>query len=162
MGDIIDTANDPLNDKQRLFAREYIIDHNAAAAARRAGYAQKDARKTGWRLTHTDTVAAEIARLEADIANELGATAAWVVQGFIDVYNDAMTGAPRSDRNGNIIEYEGSPIIEKGLAAANQALDRIGRMHGLFTDRTEVTHTGTVYTLHIDTDLHPDGGDDGT
>lgn len=36
--------------KQELFTREYLVDMNGAAAARRAGYAEKNAASTACRL----------------------------------------------------------------------------------------------------------------
>ena len=75
-------------------------------------------------------VRAEVARLEADIANELGATAAFVVQGLIDNATDG-----------------------DNTAARNRALELLGKMQGLFTERSEITHHGVVYTLDIDTEL---------
>ena len=38
---------DGLTNKQALFCREYLIDLNATAAAKRAGYSQKTAMKIG-------------------------------------------------------------------------------------------------------------------
>jgi phage terminase small subunit len=67
---------------QRLFVAEYLIDHNAAAAARRAGYSERTARKIGQEnLTKPDIRAAiekateeRLARLgvRADLAGDLG------------------------------------------------------------------------------------------
>ena len=39
-----------LNNRQRAFAREYLKDFNAKAAATRAGYSAKTAHAQGWRL----------------------------------------------------------------------------------------------------------------
>lgn len=39
-----------LNDKQKRFAREYVIDLNATRAAIRAGYSEKTAKSQGQRL----------------------------------------------------------------------------------------------------------------
>lgn len=48
-----------LNDKQRRFAQEYLIDLNATQAAIRAGYSAKTAKAQGARLlTHVDVQAA--------------------------------------------------------------------------------------------------------
>jgi phage terminase small subunit len=40
----------PLNLKEEIFCREFIIDLNAAAAAARAGYSVKTAKQQAWRL----------------------------------------------------------------------------------------------------------------
>ena len=48
-----------LNEKQKQFVREYLIDLNATQAAIRAGYSEKTARSQGQRLlTHVDIAAA--------------------------------------------------------------------------------------------------------
>lgn len=54
-----------LNDKQKRFAAEYIIDLNATQAAIRAGYSEKTAKSQGQRLlTHVD-IKAEIAKAKS-------------------------------------------------------------------------------------------------
>lgn len=49
-----------LNEKQKRFAAEYIIDLSATAAAKRAGYSEKTAHSNGSRLLKHDGVKAEI------------------------------------------------------------------------------------------------------
>jgi len=55
----------PLSGKRRDFCEQFVIDHNGAAAARRAGYSAKTAKEQAARLLTNVHVAAEIARLEA-------------------------------------------------------------------------------------------------
>jgi len=68
------TKKGKLTDKQALFVKEYLIDLNAAAAARRAGY------KSKWAATNTDkllsntNIQAEIQRLKAEKAGNLDIT----------------------------------------------------------------------------------------
>ena len=52
--------SDGLNPKQKMFAREYIIDMNATQAAIRAGYSEKTAYSQGQRLLKNVEVQAEI------------------------------------------------------------------------------------------------------
>jgi len=52
-----------LNDKQKAFCREYIIDLNATQAAIRAGYSKKAATPTASRLLMKVNIQAEIKRL---------------------------------------------------------------------------------------------------
>jgi phage terminase small subunit len=40
------------NDKQKAFAKEYLVDLNATQAAIRAGYSTKSARRIGYQLLH--------------------------------------------------------------------------------------------------------------
>ena len=55
-----------MNSKRERFCEEYLVDSNAAAAARRAGYSVKTARSQGQRLLTFDDTKAEIARLQAE------------------------------------------------------------------------------------------------
>lgn len=54
-----------LDPKRAEFARQYLLDYNAAAAARRAGYATGSAKVTACRMLADDLVQAEIQRLIA-------------------------------------------------------------------------------------------------
>lgn len=55
-----------LNDKQRRFVDEYLIDLNATQAATRAGYSQKTARQQGERLlSNADIQTALTSRMKA-------------------------------------------------------------------------------------------------
>ncbi len=55
-----------LTPRQRRFVDEYLIDLNATAAARRAGYSEKAARSYGTRLVKRPHVAAAIAAAKSD------------------------------------------------------------------------------------------------
>lgn len=46
-----------LSAKQKRFVEEYAVDCNASAAARRAGYSQKTAKETGYRLLRQPHIA---------------------------------------------------------------------------------------------------------
>lgn len=63
-----------LNDKQKRFVDEYLVDLNATAAAKRAGYSEKTARSQGQRLlTHVDIQAA-IQKRQARLRGKLEIT----------------------------------------------------------------------------------------
>lgn len=63
-----ESAPRELTPKQEQFCLEYLIDLNASAAARRAGYAEKDADVQGPRLLGNVRVADRIASLKAERA----------------------------------------------------------------------------------------------
>lgn len=46
-----------MNEKQRLFVQEYLVDLNATQAAKRAGYSEKTAGSTGWELLQKPEIA---------------------------------------------------------------------------------------------------------
>lgn len=64
-----------LNDRQRLFVSEYMIDLNATQAAIRAGYSPRSAHVDGPRLLSNASVSAAIARAQADRSKRTGITA---------------------------------------------------------------------------------------
>lgn len=81
---------DKLNDKQRLFIAEYLIDGNATRAATAAGYSARTAHAQGSRLLSHVDVAAEIRRLKEERLAKLGITAEAVLEewrriGFSDL-----------------------------------------------------------------------------
>lgn len=62
-----------LTPKQARFAEEYVLDHNATAAALRAGFAPKSARVTACRLLKANrAVQAAVEAQEALVAAEMG------------------------------------------------------------------------------------------
>lgn len=65
--------------KQCRFVEEYLIDLNAAHAARRAGYSKRSAAQQGYRLLADAAVAGAIAREQAARATRTGVTADRVI-----------------------------------------------------------------------------------
>ena len=51
-----------MNDRQRKFITEYLVDLNATQAARRAGYSERTANEQGSRLLANASIKAEIDR----------------------------------------------------------------------------------------------------
>jgi len=69
--------------KQRRFVKEYVKDHNATAAARRAGYSERSAKQTGYDLLHLPQYAhvqEAIREEEERIAQRLEVTAERIQQ----------------------------------------------------------------------------------
>ena len=69
-----------MNDKQRQFAREYIVDFNATQAAISAGYSPKTAYSQGQRLLKNVEVAAYVDELKRERAQRTQVTADKVVR----------------------------------------------------------------------------------
>lgn len=159
---------DKLNPKQLRFAQEYVIDLNATLAARRAGYSVKSAEWIGCRLTKNVKVAAEIERLQAEIANKLGITAERVLDEIAKLaFND-----PRKffDEDGRIKpvkeldddtamslagietfhkiigdEKDGMAVVTKvRISDKRSSLELLGRHLKLFTDKLEVNDTDAL------------------
>lgn len=69
-----------LTPKQQRFVEEYLVDLNASAAARRAGYSVRTAEWMGPRLVTKSHVAAEIASAQAQRAERTKIDADWVLR----------------------------------------------------------------------------------
>ncbi|WP_419533350.1 terminase small subunit [Endozoicomonas sp.] len=64
-----------MNDKQRRFIDEYLIDQNATRAAIAAGYSPKTARSQGSRLLTNADISKEIQARQHQLSHELKITA---------------------------------------------------------------------------------------
>lgn len=85
----------PLNERQKMFAREYVKDHNATQAAKRAGYSEKTAYSQGHDLLKHPEVSALIAEIEANILDELGITTFNVIEGIKEIATGSMKDSDR-------------------------------------------------------------------
>lgn len=72
----------PLNHKQQAFVNEYLIDKNASAAARRAGYSTKTADRQGHELLKKPEIRQAIDQGLADQAQQAHITTQDVLQGL--------------------------------------------------------------------------------
>jgi phage terminase small subunit len=80
------------NDRQERFCQEYIIDLNASAAARRAGYSEKTAYSIGQRLLKKVEAQKRVAHLKAQVAERNKITQDMIIKelrliGFSDIKN---------------------------------------------------------------------------
>lgn len=129
-----------LTPKQAAFVEEYLIDLNATAAARRAGYSEKTASFIGHENLRKPNIAAAIASAQAKRSERLNITADEVLRGL---HAEAtLTG-------------EGSSHSARVTAWAH-----LGKHLGLFTDRTEITlHKApeTMSDAELEAALHDAG-----
>ena len=120
-------AKDKLTPKQERFIDEYLIDLNATAAAKRAGYSEKNAEKIGHQLLEKTRVAAEVEKRKQKRRERTELTAEWVIGKLKDLAERAA-------------EYHDAPHIQ----AANKSLELLGKHLGLYTDKVNVSGQLTV------------------
>lgn len=137
-----------LSAKQARFVEEYLLDLNATAAARRAGYAESTATKRAplWvgksrdrcpdsYLAVWDTVqAAKEERAKRNKLTQERILEELAALGFIDL--------------SNIVEVVDGKLKVKDAAtlmtSKTKSLELLGRHFGMFTDRIEIPNSGGV------------------
>jgi phage terminase small subunit len=157
-----------LNDRQRRFIDEYLVDLNGAQAAIRAGYSPRSARQRADVLLNEPDVAGALAAAQAALAERTGITQAMVLEelakiGFANMgnYLHATTGGDPYFDFAGLTEEQKAALVEvtvedftegRGEDARNirrvkfklgdkrAALVDIGKHLGMFKDRIE--HTG--------------------
>lgn len=75
-----DPPEKKLTEKQEKFCQEYVIDLNAGAAARRAGYSEKTDYSIGWENLRKPEIQSRIAELRKETASALNITREKVAQ----------------------------------------------------------------------------------
>lgn len=86
-----------LTAKQKRFVEEYLIDLNATAAAKRAGYSKHTAAQMGAENL-TKPVLAQMIKLAMDKrSEEVGVDAAWVLKQSIIIYNKSIAADDRTN-----------------------------------------------------------------
>ena len=121
-----------LTKKQKRFVQEYLIDLNATAAARRAGYSEKTARCIGNENLTKPAIKAEIDRELAKIQSDRIATADEVMR--------YLTAVMRGEQTEEIplLQGDGMPaLVAKDVSATDRlkAAELIGKRYGLFTEK---------------------------
>ncbi len=101
-----------LNEKQKIFVREYLTDMNGTQAAIRAGYSQRNADKIASQLLGKTRVREEIDKAQCERAERLNLDADWVVRNFRNLYIEALA--------------------EKDFSTAARCLENLGKHLGIF------------------------------
>ncbi len=149
-----------LNDRQLRFAAEYVIDGNATQAAIRSGYSAKSANQAGATLRANAKVNAEIARIQARLANKLDVSAERVLAELAKIaFSDVRKVATWEARGVALIE---SDKISDDAAAAiesvgnteagvkltmhskTRALELLGKHLGLYVDRVKIENPDDI------------------
>ncbi len=172
------TAPRKLTNKQQIFVREYLIDLNATAAYKRAGYKAggNAAEAAASRLLRNVKVAAAVAAAQAERAERVGLTADEVLRelavlGRSDVWhyeiNDggrvrlAEGAPPEAIRAVSSIKRKvkhtdtGTEVeTEIKLWSKPDALRMAAQHLGLLVDKTELTVKGPPFKVYAGFDPH--------
>lgn len=133
-----------LTPKQQRFVDEYLIDLNATQAAIRAGYSPNNADVTGPRMLGNVGVAAAIAEKQTVRAEATELSEQWVMDRLKENVERSMVAVPVMVFNRDTKQMEETGEYTYQGNVANKALELIGKHRGMFVDRSEVKHGGTV------------------
>lgn len=123
---------DGLTPKQKLFVAEYLIDLNATAAAKRAGYSPKCARISGCDNLKRPAVIAALAKAQAKREKRTELSQDWIIEKLRENTDRALQAVA--------VEIEGEAVGEYRYegSVANRALELLGKHLGMFADRLHV------------------------
>jgi phage terminase, small subunit len=163
-----------LNEKQKRFVSEYIIDLNAKQAAIRAGYSPKGAEPQASRLLSNAKIQVEIAKAMEDrgkrtgitqdrVLAELSAIAFAKATDYVEVDDDGSvkikpTAELTEEQKKAIASIkEGANGIEIKLTDKTKALEMLSRHLGLFNDKLNV-NVEAIEIIDDIGELESDGG----
>lgn len=130
-----------LTDRQSRFVAEYLIDLNATAAAKRAGYSERRAAELGYQLLHKSTVAAAIDAAIKKRESKTAITADYVIGNLKEIVDRCMLSDSFDARG------------------AAKALELLGRHLGMFTDKIKLDGALTVSGVLDELAKRRGGGD---
>jgi phage terminase small subunit len=116
-----------LSHKQKAFVQEFVLDFNATQAAIRAGYSERSAEVTGFRLLRNAKVCEEIHKLKEQIAVELRqrfiGDALLAREVLVSVLNDPnATNRDKITAAKDLLDRAGfAPIDKKELSGPNNS-----------------------------------------
>lgn len=125
-----------INDKQKIFCEEYIIDFNATQAAIRAGYSKKTANEQAARLLANVSIQEYIKKLIDNRNKRTQITQDEVIADIIEVKNRCMQKVPVLTYDKDEKDYvqvtdeNGNGVWKFDSQGANKALDMLMKHTG--------------------------------
>jgi phage terminase small subunit len=146
-----------LTERQKRFVAEYLIDMDGAGAAKRAGFSERNANVSAYKLLHRPAVQAELARQKAELYARLQMRAEDVLREYVKIARANITDFVTFDANGVKLHPSSERKPEELAAVAEvrsiagqngmsvslkmhnkvEALTALGRHLGLFVERHE-------------------------
>lgn len=146
-------AKQKLTEKQKRFVQEYLVDLNATAAARRAGYSEKTADRIGPELLGKTCVSEAVKKAMEKRQNRVEITQDRVLQELASIafakgtdYSNIIAGCVVVNDTEELTEQQKAAIVgikqtkegvEIKLADKYKALELLAKHLGLLTERPE-------------------------
>ena len=152
-------GRESMNSKHRRFAEEYSVDHNASAAAIRAGYEAGRAKQTGYRMMQKVEVQQLVARLDGEKSDALGLEAEQALRDVKDLLEVARQTQPKTWKGEPVtfVDEDGETQVVtefRSPALAARMAELLWKKAGFDVSRTAVAaDVQIVHTLRLDRDL---------
>lgn len=160
---IVKTKSEPLsNEKHESFCQHYIIDFNAAEAARQTGYSVKTARTIGSKLLTNVDIQDRVQALIAERNEKVEITQQEVLKDLRQVKDRCMQSTPMMVWDHGLKQYVPKTVViededgEQVIATVYQfdahnavkALDLLGKHTGIY-DKDNKQKTGNVTIFQL-------------
>ena len=136
-----------MNDKQKLFATEYIKDMNATQAAIRAGYSENTAYSQGQRLLKNVEIKKMIEEYLKKVRDKNFADTTEIEEYLTSV----MRGSEKETEMINVGNFE-QELVEVPVKQNTRikAAELLGKRYSMWTDKADVNLNGSVVFLNED------------
>jgi len=134
-----------LNEKQKAFADQYIVDRNGTQAALRAGYAFSSARVVAHNLLNDSEVKEYIQAKLKELSDNVLIDISFVAHRFKQISDRCMQAEA-------VMIYDGEAWVESGeykfdSAGANKATEALGKIVGAFEKDNEQSKATIQITI---------------
>lgn len=141
------TSGRGLNEKQKRFVEEYLIDLNATQAAIRAGYSKNRASELGYQLLQKTTVQNAIQEAQNNRSERVQITQEEVIRRLLENIDIAsgkratVITIPSKNAEGEVMGNDVAQFVYEP-SAVNKALELLGKHLGMFKDGVDITTGG--------------------
>lgn len=129
---------DSLTPQQELFCQEYIVDYNATQAAKRAGYAEKNAAVQASRLLRNAKILSRVRAIQKERLEKLALTQESVLLNLLEVYDRCMQHHPVMEWDHEQGAYKETGEYAFDAKGALRALELLGKHLSLFTNNVSL------------------------
>ena len=137
-----------LNDKQKQFCEEYVIDFNGTQAAIRAGYSAKTANEQAVRLLANVSIQEYIQKLKEKRNKRVGITQDEILKDIIELKNRCMQACPVTFMGKPVKDKNGHPLWKFDSKGAAKALEMLGKHTGFFQEDNKQKQPIAVQTVY--------------
>lgn len=138
-----------LNERQKVFCREYIIDFNGTRAAKAAGYSEKTADRIASEILGKLDIQNEIKRLTKDRAERTEITADRVVRELAKIAFGTIDDLGKFTESGEFILHNSNEMNESGKASLDSVSSKITTSNGETSVSLKITRQDKIKALEL-------------